>query len=88
MTAPGVAGAPVVAVDRASGARPVAFVLTEPGHAIDEQTVIDHCRERLARYKVPVRVIPLDTFPITDGPNGVKIRLTELRDMARDAIGD
>jgi hypothetical protein len=33
-------------------------------------------------------VIPLDTFPITDGPNGVKIRLTELRDMARDAIGD
>ncbi len=88
VTAPGVAGAQVVAVDRASGARPVAFVLTEPGHAIDEQTVIDHCRERLARYKVPVRVIPLDTFPITDGPNGVKIRLTELRDMARDAIGD
>lgn len=86
VTAPGVTGAQVVAVDRTTGARPVAFVLTEPGHELDEHAVIDHCRERLARYKVPVRVIVLEAFPVTDGPNGVKIRLTELRDLARDAI--
>jgi len=84
--APGVADAQVVAVGLESGSRPVAFVIPEDGATIDEEAVIEFCRGRLARYKVPVRVVPLDAFPITDGPNGVKIRLTELRDRAADLL--
>ena len=61
-------------------------MIPEDGATIDEEAVIEFCRGRLARYKVPVRVIPLDAFPITDGPNGVKIRLTELRDRAADLL--
>lgn len=85
-SAPGVADAQVVAVGLETGSRPVAFVIPEEGATISEDEVIEHCRSRLARYKVPVRVVSLDEFPITDGPNGVKIRLTELRDRATELL--
>ncbi|MEL0193576.1 MAG: hypothetical protein VW962_00640, partial [Acidimicrobiaceae bacterium] len=78
--------AQVVAVGLETGSRPVAFVIPEEGATISEDEVIEHCRSRLARYKVPVRVVSLDEFPITDGPNGVKIRLTELRDRATELL--
>ena len=86
--APNVTGAQVVAVDRASGARPVGFVTLAPGATLDEQSLIDYCATRLARYKVPIRIEAVDAFPVTDGPNGVKIRLTELRDRAAALLGD
>ena len=85
-SAPGVTDAQVVAVGLESGSRPVAFVIPEEGATIGEDEVIEHCRTRLARYKVPVRVVSIDEFPITDGPNGVKIRLTELRDRATELL--
>ena len=85
-SAPGVADAQVVAVGLETGSRPVAFVIPEAGAVLDEDAVIEHCRSRLARYKVPVRVVPLSEFPITDGPNGVKIRLTELRERATELL--
>ena len=31
---------------------------------------------------IVIAVITVAAFPVTDGPNGVKIRLTELRDLA------
>jgi len=73
--------AQVVAVGREQGARPVAFVILAPGAELDEQVVIDHCAETLARFKCPVRVMAIDEFPVTDGPNGVKIQRTKLREM-------
>jgi fatty-acyl-CoA synthase len=79
-----VAAAQVVAVDRPDGARPVAFVVAPGG--LDEAAAIEHCATRLARYKVPVRVIELDVFPTTDGPNGRKIQKTRLRELAREAL--
>lgn len=85
---PGIREAQVVAVERPGGTRPVAFVITEDGTDADSDTVIAACRERLARFKVPVTVITVPAFPITDGPNGVKIRLTELRDLAAAALAD
>jgi len=85
---PGIREAQVVAVERPGGTRPVAFVITEDGTDADSDTVIAACRERLARFKVPVAVITVPAFPITDGPNGVKIRLTELRDLAAAALAD
>jgi len=34
-----------------------AYVLTRPGHALDEAAVLAFCRERLAGYKVPRQVV-------------------------------
>ncbi len=73
--------AQVVAVGLERGARPVAFVIMAGGAALDEQAVIDHCSSALARFKCPVRVVAVDAFPVTDGPNGMKIQRTKLRDM-------
>lgn len=78
--------AQVVAVGREQGARPVAFVILSPGADLDEQRVIDHCAGVLARFKCPVRVVAIDAFPVTDGPNGVKIQRTKLRSMGEELL--
>jgi fatty-acyl-CoA synthase len=72
--------AQVVAVDLPAGTRPVAFVVADA--TFNEQTAIDHCRERMARYKVPIRVIHLDAFPVTPSANGNKIQVVKLRELA------
>ncbi|MEM7093548.1 MAG: AMP-binding protein [Actinomycetota bacterium] len=77
----GIEQAQVVAAGTDRGTRPVAFVITD-GTALDESAAIAHCGETLARFKCPVRVVPVDAFPVTDGPNGVKIQRTELRRRA------
>lgn len=82
MQHPGIDQAQVVAVGLAQGARPVAFVISEAGEPVDEQATIDHCQATLARFKCPVRVVQVDAFPVTDGPNGVKIQRAELRRQA------
>lgn len=53
---------------------------------LDEAATIERCAARLARYKVPVRVIVLDRFPTTDSANGTKIRKVELRRMGAAAL--
>jgi len=80
----GVTAAEVVAVDRPEGARPVAFVIAPAG--IDEADAIARCRARLARYKVPVRVLTLDEFPSTPSANGTKIQKVKLRELAAAAL--
>ncbi len=78
-----IVGAQVVAVDRPSGARPMAFVLVEPGSGVlDEEEVKRHCAKRLARFKVPIRIIAVTEFPLVDGPNGPKVDRRQLRRMA------
>lgn len=79
---PEIAAAQVVEVGTVKGNRPVAFVVLEPGAALDEATVIAHCRGGLAAFKAPIRVVALDAFPTTQGPNGPKIQRTALREMA------
>ncbi len=44
--APGIAGAQVVAVASAAGTRAVAFVTLEPGAALDEAALTQHCAAR------------------------------------------
>ena len=51
-----------------------------------EAALILHCKERLASYKVPQRVIVLEEFPTINGPNGTKIQKRQLRDMAKEAL--
>jgi fatty-acyl-CoA synthase len=80
--APGIAACQVVAVPRAGGLVPVAFVLVQDGARLDESAAIAHASSKLARYKVPVRVIAIDAFPVTPGANATKIRKGKLRELA------
>ena len=40
-----------------------AFVVREPGAEVDEDALIDHCADQLARYKCPTKVIFVDHLP-------------------------
>ena len=72
-----------MAVQSGPKLRPVAFVIPDPGPP-SEQDIIDFCRDRLAKYKVPVRVFSVEDFPAVNGPNGRKIKRSELRDLAQE----
>jgi fatty-acyl-CoA synthase len=80
--APGIAACQVVAVPRGEGPVPVAFVILQDGAALDEAAVIALVASRLASYKVPRRVLPVDAFPVTPGANATKIQKGRLREMA------
>ena len=83
---PAVAGVQVVSAPFEGSDRPIAFVLAEHGTSIDEAAVQAHCAARLARYKVPAKVVALDKFPVTESANGVKIQRARLRQMAIDLV--
>ena len=79
---PGISGAQVVGVERAGALSPVAFVTMATDAEFDEARLLRACAETIARFKVPVRIIEIDEFPVTDGPNGRKIQRVRLREMA------
>ena len=85
-TLPDVAEAQVVAISHEGKLRPFAFVLLRNGAALDEASILAHCRERLAGFKVPVGVRALDCFPVAESANGTKIQRNKLRQMAEDAV--
>ena len=61
---PSVAQAAVVGrPDPVMGEEPVAFVIPTPGASIDEVELIAHCRDVLARFKVPRAIHAVDTLP-------------------------
>jgi fatty-acyl-CoA synthase len=80
LTRQGVTAAQVVADD----GRAVAFVI--PGEGFDAEAILAACGAQLARFKVPARIVTLDAFPTTDGPNGRKVQRARLREMARDGV--
>jgi acyl-CoA synthetase (AMP-forming)/AMP-acid ligase II len=60
----GVADSAVVGVpDPRLGEVGRAYLVTRPGHALAEAEVLAFCRERLANYKVPRRVVFRDELP-------------------------
>ncbi len=74
----GIAEAAVVGVAHASTGETVkAYIVAEPGSAIDVDEVVRHCEARLARYKCPRAVEVVDHIP-RGGVVG-KIRRRELR---------
>ena len=79
---PAISACQTIAVARPEGVRAVSFVVLAPGAALDEAAVIAHCKHGLANYKVPLRVFAVDDFPRTPSPNGLKIQLGKLREMA------
>ena len=61
--------------DPATGERLLAHVVAEEGQKINDEELLEHCRQQLARYKVPRRIEMRDSLP--QGLGG-KIRRHEL----------
>ena len=87
-THPAVDGAQVVGVETPRGIRPFAFVTLKPGQRFDETALIRHCLSGLARFKAPIRVLPVQEFPTTKSANGTKIQRVRLREMALAALAE
>jgi acyl-CoA synthetase (AMP-forming)/AMP-acid ligase II len=83
VTHPKLAQAFVVGVpDPRLGEVAVAYVIPRPGAATTESDVINHCRGRLAGYKVPRHVFIVPEVPRTPGPHGDKVQRARLREDA------
>ncbi len=61
----------------------VAFVQPAPGHAITPAEVIDHCKGRLAGFKLPRHAIMVEDFPMTASG---KIQKAKLRELALEQV--
>jgi fatty-acyl-CoA synthase len=55
----------------------VAFVRREPGHALRDADVLEHCKGRIASFKIPRHVIFVDDFPMTSSGKIQKVKLRE-----------
>jgi len=53
------------------------FVQLSPGAEVTADEIVAHCRERLAGYKVPKRVVIVDEFPKTASGKIQKVKLRE-----------
>jgi fatty-acyl-CoA synthase len=49
--------------DERWGERPVSFIVLRPGHSLSEADILDHCRRRLAAFKVPDRILFAPSLP-------------------------
>ena len=77
---PGVAQAAVIGVpDERQGEVGCAFLVARADAAPDPDAVIAWCREQMANYKVPRRVVVVDALPLNASGKVVKF---ELRDRA------
>jgi benzoate-CoA ligase family protein len=75
-----VAQAVVVGAPDADGLeRPVAYVVVREGSTATEDELVAHCRDRLASFKCPRRVVFVEAYPTT--ATG-KVRRVELRRQA------
>jgi fatty-acyl-CoA synthase len=84
---PGVLAAQVVGVHvEGEGDVAVAFVRGSATPA-SEGELLAYCKQGIAGFKVPRRIVAVDEFPQRDGPNGVKILKNVLRDMASQCLG-
>jgi fatty-acyl-CoA synthase len=98
---PGVHGAQAVLIQHAGRDTLVVFVVPEPGAVASgeavrgepvpgepvpgEAAIIAHCRDRMAGYKVPRKIVFIDAFPVTNSANGEKIQRERLRQLAVSA---
>jgi fatty-acyl-CoA synthase len=83
-----VADVQVVGASTPNGIRPVGFVTLRPGQPFDEAALIQHCVSGLAKFKAPLRIIPVEAFPTTQSANGTKIQRGKLREMAEQGLAE
>lgn len=69
--------------DEARGEVVVAFVVPAAGQEISEQQLIEACRQGIAAYKVPTRIVITEELPTT--PTG-KLHRARVKDMASTAL--
>ena len=62
--------------DERWGEVPIAYVVFRSGATTTPKNILEHCRENLARFKVPKEVVPIDALP--RNPSG-KVLKRELR---------
>src|SRR6185503_842091 len=75
---PGIAAVAVVGLPDARLAEvAVAFVQQAPGAALTEREVIEHCRGRVASFKIPRHVCFVDELPMTSTGKVQKVKLRE-----------
>ena len=85
---PSVAEVAVVGVaDQDWGQRVVALVTARPGASVDADSVMAHCRERMASYKKPKEVRVVAEFPLNSTGKIAKKVLREQLDAERAAGG-
>jgi len=78
---PAVAAAAVVAKpDSKWGETPCAFIETRPGAEVTEAEIVAYCKQKLARFKCPSRVVFTELPKTSTG----KIQKFRLRDMAKE----
>ena len=80
---PAVQACQIVGVQVKDAIRPVAFVTQRRNGVAKEAELIAYAAERVAKYKVPVRVFVMDEFPTTPSANGTKIQKGKLREIAQ-----
>lgn len=85
---PEITGCQVVGVEHRGRTRPFAFVTLDRGAEFDPAALSADCRAALAGFKVPAGFHALDTFPVTQSPNGTKIQRARLREMAERLMDD
>jgi fatty-acyl-CoA synthase len=85
-THPAVAASQVVGIDGPRGTRAVAFVIAREGAAVDMASITAHCAQRIAKFKVPDAILPIDAFPFTRSANGNKVQKAKLREIAHAAL--
>jgi fatty-acyl-CoA synthase len=83
---PQVAAAQVVGVNTPKGPRSLAFLIPEPMVGLDEEVLRAYCREGMANYKVPLRFVAVEAFPVTVSANATKIQRQKLRDLAQQIV--
>ena len=83
---PGVESCQLVGARMQDAVKPVAFVIARAGDSVKEAELIAYASERLAKYKVPVRVYLVEEFPTTPSANGSKVQKSKLREMAESRL--
>ncbi|NYT63243.1 AMP-binding protein [Alcaligenaceae bacterium] len=78
----GVSNCQVVGVAHQGKTVPVAFVIAEPGHSLQEDSIITYCKAHLAGFKVPVRICIVQAFPMVESANSNKIQRGKLQEQA------
>jgi acyl-coenzyme A synthetase/AMP-(fatty) acid ligase len=65
--------------------RPVAFVVAAPDSVLAEDSLLEHCRERLAGFKRPRRIVVVDALPKTVTGKLQRALVRELAERSRPA---